>query len=102
MECTHCYNEETHGSGFNRVIKRSHLSMVNICNENGYEYYQCPRCAMTRKQKSGFWSPGLIENVSPVEIREIAEKSSEGSGVLGGVLIVGAAALFLAALVSKD
>jgi hypothetical protein len=101
MQCPNCYDEEIHGFGINRVVKKVHLQMENVCYEDGYEYFQCPRCAMTRKQRTGFFSSGPIENASPKEVKEMAEKSSGGGGI-AAVVGLGVAALLVGAMFSSD
>ena len=102
MQCPSCYDEEIHGTGFNRVVKKTYLEMEEVCWEGGYMYHQCPRCTKTRK-RSGLFSPGLIESASPEEVRDVAlRKSQSGSGIkkavvasaigIGAVLLIGAIA----------
>jgi len=102
MECPSCYNEEVHGSGFNRVSKRYHLPMERVGYDSGYNFYQCPRCTMIRKQQTGFMSSGLIENVSNEEVKDIVERSSKGGNALGAFVLIGAGILLVGALASKD
>jgi len=96
MECPNWHNEEINGTGFNRVIKKIHLKMEHVGYEDGYDYYQCPRCAVTRKQKNSFLSSGLTENLHHEEIKKIAEKSaSVGLGIPGSIAIIFAIIIFI-------
>jgi len=75
--------------------------MEYIAYKNGYEYYQCHRCAKTRKQKVGFLSSGPIEGSSVDEIkRVVAKKPNKKKSALGKAAKLGAAALFIGAIVS--
>lgn len=99
MQCPNCCDEEIHGSGFNRVIKKVHLDMERVCCEDGYDFFQCPRCAMTRKRKSKFLSSGPIESSSPDEAKKAAESSS---GALAAVVGIGLAILVIGAVASSN
>lgn len=102
MQCPHCYDQEETGFGFGQS-KRVHLELEQVAHENGYAYYQCPRCSHTRKRKEGVFSRGVVE---PVSIEEaVAAQSKKGSmlgtaaKVVGGV---GLAALLIAAAAETD
>lgn len=102
MECPNCYNEEVHGSGFDRIVKRSYLSMERVGYDADYDYYQCPRCTLLRKQQTGFMSSGLIENMSHEEAKDMVERASKGGSAFGALVLIGAGILLIGALASKD
>ena len=105
MQCPRCYDEEISGTGLNRLIRKFHVEMEEVDYTNGYRFYQCPRCLETRKQKSGFFSSGLVEHSSIEEVKEISEKPSEGGKALGAVLtigLLGAATIALGAALSSS
>lgn len=100
MECPNCYDETVEVSGYRRIVNRHYLEMEKVGYDSDYNYYQCSRCTLVRKQQKSFWGTGLVENVHSSELHEIAERASEGNGALGTVLFVGLGILLLGALLS--
>jgi hypothetical protein len=95
MECPNCYTVETTGVGYNQTSKRLYLEMKSVGRYDGFEYFQCPRCAKLRKSRSGSGYPGMFEDVSSEEASRISKEiSSAGSG-LGALLLIGLVAMIV-------
>lgn len=76
--------------------------MEEVGSDNVYEYYQCPRCTMTRKKKMKFFSSGVIEGSTPEEAKEAVENSSTTLGTAIGVVGIGIATIILAGALLSD
>lgn len=103
MQCPNCFDEEVSGNRFERTVKRVHLEMEEVCNENGFNFYQCPRCLMTRKRKSGFFTSGVIENTTTEEANRAVEVSTKNAGsALGAIVGIGIGILLIGAIASAS
>ena len=100
MQCPHCYDQEETGFGFGQT-KRVHLELEEVSRNNGYTFYQCPRCGHTKKRKEGVFSRGVAESVSVHEAIEAQGKKGSGLGTAAKVVGVGLAALIVAAAGSE-